>query len=309
MRRKLLLTLLLLAGMLRGLSAQNVSDLIISEVLAEPDSTGFTDDFGRRSGWIEIYNTSTGTVNFGGCYLTDDLKDLRKSQIPKNDLRTKLGARQVALLFTSGDGSDGTFYAGFTLSPGKTVYLVSNDGKTVVDSLSIPKDLAPGESVSKHSTDPKLLSWTSDGKGGRPTPMVRNGDQNAETNAQVMARKDPHGWILSLVSVSVVFAALAILWFLFRIFFELPARRAAAPAKAKPAAKSKSDIPDDETAAAIALALDMENGGDTYAAIALAMDLYFNDTVHDSEPYVLTMRPGGASQWNDKKLNFRKLPR
>lgn len=309
MERRLILTLLLLTSFVLGARSQNVSDLIISEVLATPDSTGFQDDFGRRSGWIELYNTSTGTVSFGGCYLTDDLNDLKKSLIPKNDLRTKLGPRQVTVLFASGEGNDGTFYAGFTLSPGKTVYLISNDGKTVVDSLPIPKDLAPGESVSKHASDAKMLRWISDGKGGEPSPMVRNGDQNAETNAQIMARKDPHGWILTLVSVSVVFSALAILWFLFRLFFELPAKRAAAPKKAKTAKTSGSGVPDEETAAAIALALDMENGGDTYAAIALAMDLYFNDTVHDTEPYILTMRPSGPSQWNDKKLNFRKLPR
>ncbi len=187
MERRLILTLLLLTSFVLGARSQNVSDLIISEVLATPDSTGFQDDFGRRSGWIELYNTSTGTVSFGGCYLTDDLNDLKKSLIPKNDLRTKLGPRQVTVLFASGEGNDGTFYAGFTLSPGKTVYLISNDGKTVVDSLPIPKDLAPGESVSKHASDAKMLRWISDGKGGEPSPMVRNGDQNAETNAQIMA--------------------------------------------------------------------------------------------------------------------------
>ena len=73
--RKFLTTVLVLAAAV-SLSAQNVSDLIISEAVAQPDSTGLLDDYGRRSGWIELYNKSTGTVNFGGCYLTDDRSQL-----------------------------------------------------------------------------------------------------------------------------------------------------------------------------------------------------------------------------------------
>ena len=68
----------------------------------------------------------------------------------------------------------------------------------------------------------------------------------------------------------------------------------------------KSVLP--EVAAAIALALDMEEGGDTYAAIAAAVHLYLAETAHDTEPYVLTLRPH-SSAWNDKKQTFRKLPR
>ena len=97
----------------RLLGAQNVSDLIIAEILAQPDSTGLLDDYGRRSGWIELYNTSTGTVSYGGCFLTDDRNNLKKSLIPPTDLRTKLGPRQSVVFFASGNGHDGTFYAGF----------------------------------------------------------------------------------------------------------------------------------------------------------------------------------------------------
>ena len=37
-------------------------------------------------------------------------------------------------------------------------------------------------------------------------------------------------------------------------------------------------------------------------------DLYLSDTVHDAEPFVITLRPK-ASAWNDKRQNFRKLPK
>ena len=48
--------------------------------------------------------------------------------------------------------------------------------------------------------------------------------------------------------------------------------------------------PSSEEAAAIALALDSELNGETYAAIGAALHNYFNDTVHDQESYIITIR-------------------
>ena len=298
-----------------ALKAQNVSDLIISEALARPDSTGILDDYGRRSGWIELYNKSTGTVNFGGCYLTDDLDNLRKSIIPKSDLRTKLGPRQAVLLFCSGNGADGTFYAGFTLVPGKTVYLVSNDGRTIIDSLQIPASLPQGKSVSKLAPDIRQQQFQAVSEPTIPSPGILNGNPNAASKGELMKERDPHGWILTVVSVSVVFCALALLWCLFWLLFDRPAKQKAAASatagKTKAAGRKNVTLSDSEesaVAAAIALALDMEQGGDTYAAIATAVHLYLSNAVHDVEPGILTLvrKP---SAWENKSLNFRKLPR
>ena len=311
--RKRILLILAFAACFTSLRAQNVIDLIIAEALAVPDSTGIVDDYGRKNGWIEIFNTSQGTVNFAGCFLTDDRNDLQKSMVPKGDLKTKLGPRQTTLIYASGDRKDGTLYAGFNLRPGSTVYLVSNDGRTVIDSLVLPATLPEGMSMSKRAFDLRQREFEPLPDPTEPSPGIYNGDLNAATKAQAMAEKDPHGGILSLVAVSVVFTALAILWFLFWLFFDRPAKKKAAakdkPAKAAAKAKVKAGEVSDEIAAVIGLALDMEQGGDVYAAIALAMDLYFSDTVHDTESFILTMRPKEGSAWNDKKQTFRKLPR
>lgn len=311
--RKRILLILALAVSFTSLKAQNVIDLIIAEALAVPDSTGIVDDFGRRGGWIEIFNTSQGTVNFAGCFLTDDRNNLKKSIIPKGDLRTKLGPRQTTLIYASGNGADGTLYADFEIRPGSTVYLVSNDGRTIIDSLVVPASLPAGMSMSKRAFDLRQREFEPLPDPTVPSPGIYNGDLNAATKAEAMAEKDPHGGILSLVAVTVVFSALAILWFLFWLFFDRPAKKAA-QAKEKPknsAAKAqvKAGEVSDEIAAVIALAMDMEQGGDVYAAIALAMNLYFSDTVHDTESFILTMRPKDGSAWNDKKQIFRKLPR
>lgn len=68
-----------------------------------------------------------------------------------------------------------------------------------------------------------------------------------------------------------------------------------------------SEAEESQVAAAIALALDMETDGDTYAAIATAVHLYLNDCIHDMEPGIVTLRRS-ESAWNNKALNFRKLP-
>ena len=300
-----------------GLRAQNVIDLIISEVLADPDSTGIVDDFGGRSGWIEIFNTSQGTVNLGGCYLTDDLNDLRKSLIPKTDSRAQLGPRQVILFYATGNGDQGTFYTNFRIRPGSTIYLVSNDGRTIVDSITVPTNLPQGKSISKLPQDNKKMVFAAAAEPTVPSPRIVNGSQNVESNAQHMARTDPHGFILSVVAVSVVFSALAILWFFFWLLFDRPAKQKAKQ-KDQPVKEKKKkaaplmaagNLPDEEVAAAIAMAFDMEQGGDTFAAIAMALHLYLTESVHDNESFILTIQPSAVSGWNVKSQNFRKLPR
>ena len=197
MRKRILLILALIAVSFTSLRAQNVIDLIIAEALAVPDSTGVVDDYGRQGGWIEIFNTSQGTVNCAGCFLTDDRSNLKKSIIPKGDLRTKIGPRQTTLFYASGNGDDGTFYANFKVRPGSTVYLVSNDGRTVIDSLTIPANIPVGMSMRKEAHDLRQQEFKAVPTPTVPSPGIFNGDLNAASKAEAMAEKDPHGGILS----------------------------------------------------------------------------------------------------------------
>ena len=115
----------------------------------------------------------------------------------------------------------------------------------------------------------------------------------AEKSADMLV-KDPHGAIITLVSVTVVFAALVILYFAYtfigklssgQIKLTLPKRK---PKTAKPA--ETGGAPSPEVAAAIAMALDQEMNGEVYAAIGMAMHQYLNDTVHEMESYIITIR-------------------
>jgi Na+-transporting methylmalonyl-CoA/oxaloacetate decarboxylase gamma subunit len=132
-----------------------------------------------------------------------------------------------------------------------------------------------------------------------------------------MAQLDPHGWTLTIISVSVVFIALIILYFLYSLSGRVFSGELKADAKkgwraskriVKAVGNSHSGpAPESEIAAAIALALDMEQDGDTYAAIATAVHLYLTDTVHDIEPGIVTI-VRKDSAWKNKSLTFRRLP-
>lgn len=301
-----------LAAGFSDMRAQNVSDLIISEVMAEPDSSCILDDYGRQAGWIEIFNKSQGTVNYGGCFLSDDRSNLKKSPITKSDNRTKIGPRQVALFYASGDSHDGTFYVNFQVKRGSTIYLVSNDGRTIVDSIAVPATLPAGKSVVKSAHDLRQMEFETEAEPAAPSPATVNGTHETETGAQKMAREDEHGFILSIVSVSVVFCALIILWWLFSLLGKVSGS-SSKPNGGKEAAAGKVNAKASgkltpEVAAAISLALDQEMNGEVYAAISTALHLYNEESVHDQESFVITIRRK-ESGWNNKEQNFRQLPR
>ena len=320
MNKRLLLSISVMLAAVSFAGAQNVTDLIISEIMAEPDSsqTSIVDDYGQKNGWIEIFNTSQGTVNYGGCYLTDDRSaipakgktkfmpadhPLYKYLIPKGDLRTQLGPRQTVIFYASGEGSQGTFYTDFKIRRDSWIYLVSNDKCTIIDSMYVPAALPAGMSVKKSSKDIRGMVFGEEDTFSAPTPNTPNAGVGD-------SKITPSGGVLTLVSVSVVFVALAILWVLFYLFFDPKnkekIRMKSAKTESKPAAKGDMSS---EVAAAIAMALSQADGGETVAAIAMAMDLYFNDSVHDSESFVVTIKADGTSAWNEKTQTFRRLPR
>ena len=129
---------------------------------------------------------------------------------------------------------------------------------------------------------------------------------NMTAGAGRMAQTDPHGWTLALIAVTTVFTALVILYFIYGTIGKVANSKV--PGVKRVRRCKKGSAPDAETAAAIAMALEAENGGEVNAAIAMALHLYFNDTVHDIEPGIITFAPR-TTQWNDKSLTFRKTPR
>lgn len=114
---------------------------------------------------------------------------------------------------------------------------------------------------------------------------------------------DPHGFTLTVISISVVFAALLVLYLIYSLMGKLFTE---GPGKLR--RKPRGGSADEMTATAIALALEMESGDDAVpAAIALALHLHEKGAEHDIESGVITIRRTGSA-WKDKSFNFRKKP-
>ncbi len=121
--------------------------------------------------------------------------------------------------------------------------------------------------------------------------MLLQVSENVVRKSAEMAARDPHGVIITVVSVAVVFTALVVLYFAYTfvgkaVNGKFDWKSLACRFKRK-AAKG---APSEEEAAAIAMALDQELNGETYAAIGLALHQYLNDTVHDNESYIITIK-------------------
>lgn len=100
--------------------------------------------------------------------------------------------------------------------------------------------------------------------------------------SQHLSEVDPHGFIITIVSVSVVFTALVLLFFAYTLVGKISTNGIKFPKKSGNG---------DEVAAAIALALELDgNGDEEQAAIALALHLYRNEQIHDKESYIITIR-------------------
>ncbi len=83
-----------------------------------------------------------------------------------------------------------------------------------------------------------------------------------------MAENDPHGFIITIVSVCVVFAALIILYFAYTIVGKIVNSKVSQQAQNQPTPEEA-------------------------AAISLALQQHLDDTKHDKESYVITIRRGG----------------
>ena len=195
-----------------GIQAQRVTSMRINEVLVINEDN-FVDDYGKRSGWIEIYNNSAGTVNIGGCYLTDDRHNPKKYPIPKGDVMTKIPPGQHALFWADGMASRGTFHVNFILDPDKENYIAfyDTDGKTLVDEVTVPAGQQPDVSYGrKVDGQDEWVYFT------KVTPNTNNLTLDTNEKIENFQQKDSFGIGMTIVAMSVVFIGLILLFFMFK---------------------------------------------------------------------------------------------
>ncbi len=319
-------TLILLLGVVvctSNLYAQNMSDMRLNEVLVT-NTEGFEDDYGYRSGWIELFNTSYGTVDIAGCYLSTDPNNLTMYRIPKGDVLTKIAPRQHILFWADGFANRGTFHLGFTLDGARELIFTAADGRTVIDRVEFPalepnksygrKDDGIGTSteqgfVYKSYRNSKLAAEAKADKSTKfgwipmdnPTPSTNNATMDGESKSAMMARTDPHGLFLTLTAMCVTFLALAILFLVFKQIGKFHIRKKsenAVKAMEGTSQKAKADTSGQVSA-------------ETYAAISMAIHMFMvENEAHDFEDTVLTINKVSKtySPWSSKIYTLRETP-
>ncbi len=125
------------SGFLSGVPARQYSpDIFINEFMASNATTIYSSDYHEFSDWIELYNGSDTIINVGGFYLTDDLQEPFKWQIPV-DTKVRPG---WAILFWA-DGRNEGRHTNFNLDKnGEAIGLYTAEGQ-LVDSVHYAEQL------------------------------------------------------------------------------------------------------------------------------------------------------------------------
>ncbi|MBM4103733.1 MAG: hypothetical protein FJ263_06715 [Planctomycetes bacterium] len=113
--------------------------LVINEFAASNNSaSGIKDPQGEYADWIEIYNFGDTPINLAGMYLTDDLGNPIKWQIPSGySAQTTVPAKSFVVIWADEDTQDGPLHANFKLSAsGEDIGLFAADGSTLIDSIT-----------------------------------------------------------------------------------------------------------------------------------------------------------------------------
>ena len=282
-----------------GAAAQSQDAMRLNEYLVV-NTDDFQDDFGQQSAWFELFNSSYGTVDIAGCFLSDDPANLKKYTIPGGDLQTKIKPRQHVLFWADGQPYRGTFHVSFDLANADEIIFTKGDGKTIIDRIPVRHDL--GENVSFGRLQDGIGSVDGSEEGWkvmtRTSPSTDNHEIDKAAKPDRMKAMDPYGWILALTAMSVVFLALILLYFIFKGIGNANIRAG----KKRSAAVAGTDVKESQYG---------EVPGEVYAAIATAMHLYQEDDEgHDEESFVVTLHHTDRtySPWSSKIYTLRQTP-
>ncbi len=105
-------------------------DILINELMADNGSTAH-DSNGEADDWLELYNSTSTAKDLSGLYLSDDVTNLTKWQIP---LGTAINANDVLIFWIDNDSGQSGLHTNFKLSSsGESVIL--SDGTTIYDQV------------------------------------------------------------------------------------------------------------------------------------------------------------------------------
>ena len=293
MRRLFVLGVMLMLG--AGVSAQGIKDVRINEVMVR-NVDNYEDGYGKRIGWIELFNTGYSNVNLAGAHLSVKLGDANYTyRIPTGDPRTVVAPRDYVIFFCDGTDTKGTFHTNFTLD--QTGYLAlldaSGKGKPIDEIRYEVSEQEPDVSIGVLETDEGPVF----GKLPRTTPGATNDVIDEVPQHEKFRRMDPSGIIMTITAMCVVFAALLILY----ILFNLLGKTMRKVTQKSPGKKSEPLLNQVKG--------NTFSGEAEIAAIAMALHLYRSE-LHDKESTVLTINrvARAYSPWSSKIYGLRQIP-
>jgi Na+-transporting methylmalonyl-CoA/oxaloacetate decarboxylase gamma subunit len=290
------------------LDAQNMSDIRINEILVL-NTDDFTDDYGNKGAWVELFNTSYGTVDIGGCYFTNDPENLTKYIIPRGDVLTKIKPRQHALFWADSKPFRGTFHLNFNLEESDEILFVSSDGKTIVDRIKIPHDIiSENKSYGRFRDGETVMSGKKivdiDKTWGileRTSPSTNNYGSDQESSGMIFMKIDPYGVIMAFTAMSVVFLSLILLYMVFKNIGNYNIKLSRRKAEKASAESGKKHVASEE-----------ETSAEVFAAISMALHAFYEDNdAHDIENTILTIQKvtRNYSPWSSKIYTLRENPK
>lgn len=273
---------------------------VINEVLVVNDKN-FVDDYGQRSGWIEIFNNTGKTQDIGGYFLTNDKSNPRKYPIPKGDILTKVAPYQHILFWANNKPYQGTFHISFELDPNIDNYIALFDesGEKLIDEVIIPKgqisDVSWGykKDGNKYAKDQTIQLTELE----KVTPSTNNYTLDKNEKVERFRQNDKFGASMTITSMLVVFGALILLYLVFKILGKVSTKIAQK--------KNAKVVP------GINESLSQEDiSGEVLTAIFMALHDDQNDT-HDFENTILTFDKVSKnySPWSSKIYTLREVPR
>lgn len=308
MNKRLITLVAVVALIVSGLSAQGRRGLKINEVMVCNDSS-VVDDYGRHSAWVELFNSTFAPLEISSVFLTNDSTQKTLYPVPLGDVNTKIPKRQHVVFWTDGRHTDGTFHTNFTLTPGQPnwIGIYDADGKTLIDSVTIPADLAANTSYArvKDGEGTGLEAWEVryGTETSYVTPSSANRIKGTNPKIQQFSQQDKDGFGMTIMAMCIVFSALLLL----SVCFYIISRIGIAVSK-RNKSRSQASTPVVDAVAA-ADGYPSQDSGEEIAAIVMALHEHLD--AHDRENTVLTINKvrRAYSPWSSKIYGLRETPR
>lgn len=322
MKKRIFLSLLAVLT-ISSIFAQGRKELRFNEVMVVNDSS-YIDQYGRHTPWVEVFNRSYGTVGMEQMFISnkpidipqngmkpkDFLNDYSKKhpdicyEIPRGDRDTKVAPRTHVVFYADGNTAAGALHMSYSLNPSQTntLYLYDVNGD-LVDVVEIPANMKANSTYAlKADGNSALAVFNADDwsmrDGSTDEQAITPGKFNkADENDNIEAfhQRDPFGFIIALMAMSVVFSALLILYLCFKLFGKFFNRN-----------KDGETVDDKATVAPVAHV----TSGNDEAIAAIGMALYQHLNAHDNESGIITIDHAHEdhSSWNSKISTMGHMP-